>query len=446
MRVHLSDHFTIKKILRAVFPPICMMVFTSIYGIVDGIFVSNFVGKSAFAGVNLIWPVIMLIGAIGFMLGAGGSALVSNTLGEKNKERANQIFTMVVLFTIILGVAISVTLYFLIEPICFFLGGENAPKEMVDCAIVYGKISVLFEITFMLQNVFQSLFVVAEKSTFGFVVTALAGVTNMVLDALFMGVFKWGISGAAVATVISQAVASVIPLVYFSSKNSSLLKFVKTKLELKVLVKSSTNGSSELLSNIAMSVVAMLFNMQLLRLAGENGVAAYGVIMYAGFTFFAIFIGYSIGIASVVGYHNGAKNYDELKGLLKKSVGIISVFSLLMVLLVELCSRVLSSAFISNNEELLDLTAYAFRLYGISFGICGFNIFASGFFTALNNGLVSAIISFSRTAVFQVFCILIFPLIMGIDGVWLSIVFAEILSLSVSFICFIINKNKYHYM
>lgn len=423
-----------------------MMVFTSIYGIVDGVFISNFVGTSAFAGVNLIMPVLMIIGSFGFMVGAGGSALVANTLGKGEDERANKIFTMLVIFTIILAVVLTLVVFFLMEEIVVWLGGANSTPQMIDNAIIYGKIITAFEIMYMLQSVFQSLFVVAERPMLGFIVTLIAGVTNMVLDAVFVAWFEWGVVGAALATGVSQTVGAVIPIIYFLRKNTSLLKFTKTKLEFKVLLKATTNGSSELLSNVAMSVISMLFNMQLLKVAGENGVAAYGIIMYAGFIFCAIFIGYSVGVAPVVGYHNGAKNRLELKSLLLKSLAIILAFSLAMVGLVEGLARPLSSIFTAGNKELLDLTTVGFRLYGISFGICGFNMLTSGFFTALNDGLTSAIISFTRTLVFQVICIMVMPLLWGLTGIWLSVVVAEALNLIVCFICLMVKRKKYGYL
>lgn len=445
MVIHLSEHFTIQKLLKAVLPTVLMMLFTSVYSIVDGIFIANCVGNTAFAGVNLIFPIIMITGSIGFMLGAGGSALVSNKLGEGDKEGANKTFTMIVLFTVILAIIITATTYFLIEPIAIMLGGENATDEMISEAIKYGKILTIFQGAFMLQNVFQSLFVVAEKAMLGFVFILIAGCMNMLLDLLFVAVFRWGVIGAGLATGISQVFGGVAPIVYFFSKNSSIIKFSKTRLKLKVLVKASTNGSSELLTNVAMSIVSMLFNMQLLNEVGENGVSAYGIIMYAGFVFCAIFIGYTVGVAPIVGYHNGAKNHQELKSLLKKSLLIISCVSVLMVVAVELFAGVLSGIFTNGNNELHKLTSNGFRLYGISFGLCGFCIFSSGFFTALNDGLVSALISFLRTLVLQVFFILLLPSFMGLNGIWLSIVFAEFCSLIVCFVCFAKNRKKYHY-
>ncbi len=446
MAVHLSEHFTYKKLLKATFPTILMMVFTSIYGIVDGLFVSNFCGASAFTAVNLIMPVIMIIAAIGFMLGAGGSALTAKTLGEGKRERANQIFSMTVYFTVLAGIVISLLVLLFLEPITRSLGGKNTSEQTIENAVKYGRILVGFEITYMTQNVFQSFFVTAEKATMGFFVTVGAGVTNMLLDALFVAGFSWGVVGAAVATGISQTVGAVVPILYFARENDSLLRLTRAKLEFSAIFKACANGSSELLSNVAMSVVGMLYNMQLLKIAGENGVAAYGVIMYAGFIFCAIFIGYVIGGAPIVGYHFGAKNQEELKSLLKKSLVITAAFSVVIVLLTEIFAGVLSGIFVGYDRELKALTTRGFRLYGLCFALCGFNIFASGFFTALNDGLVSALISFSRTLLFQVAVVLLLPMWWGIDGVWLATVVAELLSLAVSGLCFSVNRKKYAYL
>ncbi len=445
MAVRLSDRFTYKKLLKAVLPSILMMVFTSIYGIVDGLFVSNFVGVSAFTGLNLIMPVLMIISALGFMLGAGGSALVAKTIGEGDEEKANRIFSMVVYFTVILGVVISALVFLFTEPIARWLGGKNATQETLDNAASYCRILLVFQVMYMVQNVFQSFFVAAERATLGFFVTVVAGVANMLLDALFIVGFRWGIVGAAVATGISQTIGALIPIFYFGRKNNSLLRLVKTKLAFDALLKASVNGSSELLSNISMSVMGILYNMQLLKFAGENGVAAYGVIMYAGFIFCAIFIGYGVGVAPIVSYHFGAENHAELKSLLRKSLLITALFSVSMVALTEIFAGALSQIFVGYDGSLKALTARGFRIYGVSFALCGFNIFASGFFTALNDGLISALISFSRTLLFQIIFVFLLPAFWGLDGVWISIAFAELCSVLLSAICFAANRKKYRY-
>lgn len=443
MAVHLSDHFTYKKLFKAVIPSICMMIFTSIYSIVDGIFVSNYAGKTAFAAINLIMPVIMALGAIGFMMGAGGSALVSKTLGEGNGKRANEIFSMVIYFTAIVGVLLSIIGFIFIRPISKWLG---ATDEMLPDCVTYGRILISANFIFMLQNLFQSMFIVAEKPVLGFIVTVIAGLTNIVLDALFVAVFKWGLVGAAVATITSYTIGGIIPLIYFLNKNNkSLLKLVKAKFDFKMIKQASLNGSSELLTNISASIVSMLFNMQLLKIAGENGVAAYGVLMYAGFIFAAVFIRYSIGTAPIIGYHYGAQNSTELKNLLKKSLILIIATGIVMTILTETLASPLCKIFVGYDRELLTLTVKGMRLYGLSFLICGINIFASSFFTSLNNGLISAVISFARTLLFQTITILVMPILFKINGIWLSVVVAECLAVIVSVLCLIFNKKKYRY-
>ncbi len=442
MAVSLSEHFTYKKLFKAVLPSIFMMIFTSIYSIVDGVFISNYAGKTAFAAINLIMPALMILGAIGFMMGTGGSALVAKTLGEGDRQKANEIFSMVIYFTVIVGVIVSVIGFIFIEPISKLLG---ATPDMLNDCVVYGRILIAVNFIYMLQNAFQSMFIVAEKPMLGFIVTVIAGVTNIVLDALFVAVFHWGLVGAAVATGISYAVGGFVPISYFLFKNSSLLRLVKIKIDFKVIGFACANGSSELVSNISSSIVGMLFNMQLLKFAGKDGVAAYGVIMYAGFIFAAIFIGYSIGTAPLIGYHYGAENHDELKNILKKSILIISVLGVVMTALTEALARPLSSIFVGYDGELLALTTRGMRLYGLSFLIFGMNIFASSFFTSLNNGLISAIISFVRTLVLQIIAIIVVPIFFGLDGIWLSVLFAEVLSLVVSIAFIIAKKRTYHY-
>jgi len=443
MAVHLSEHFTYKKLFKAVLPSIFMMIFTSIYSVVDGLFISNYVGKTAFAAINLIMPAIMILGSVGFMLGAGGSALVAKTLGEGDRERADKIFSMVIYFTIIIGVITSAITFIFVGPIAQLLGAT--PEMLPDC-ILYGRILISVNFIFMLQNTFQSMFIVAEKPVLGFLIIVIAGVTNIILDALFVAVFKWGLVGAAVATATSYFVGGALPVFYFlNKKNTSLLRLVKTKFDFKVIGQSCLNGSSELLTNVSASIVSMLFNMQLLKIAGENGVAAYGVIMYLAFVFQAIFIGYAIGVAPITGYNYGAENHDELKNILKKSLILTAITGVVMLGLTELLAAPLSSIFVGYDADLLAMTTVGMRLYGVSFLICGFNIFASSFFTSLNDGLISALISFARTLLFQIVTILVMPIIWGVDGIWLSVAVAEVLALIVSVVCLLTKKKKYNY-
>lgn len=442
MAVHLSDHFTYKKLFRAVLPSILMMIFTSLYTIVDGVFVSNAVGKTPFAALNLIYPIISAIGAVGFMLGAGGSALVAKTLGEGDKERANKIFSMVVYFTMIVGIILSVVGAIVVEPVAKLLG---ATEELLPHCVTYGRILLAGIVAFMLQNMFQSFFIVAEKPTLGFIISLIAGVTNMVLDAALIIGAKLGIAGAAYATISSQIVGAVIPLIYFICKNKSPLRLVATKFELRPIVHTCTNGSSEFLSNISISIVNMLYNMQLLKYIGEDGVAAYGTVQYLAFVFLATFFGYAIGSAPIISYHYGAQNHEELKNVLKKSLVIMVGIGVMMTILSEALARPLSMIFVSYDENLLDMTTYAMRIFGASFAVCGVSIFTSSFFTALNNGLVSAIVSFMRTLVFQILAIMVMPLLFGVIGIWTAVIVAEGLSVIVSIIFLIANKKKYKY-
>lgn len=442
MKIQLSDHFDYKRLLRFTFPSIMMMIFTSIYGVVDGVFVSNYVGKTPFAALNLIMPFPMIFGAVGFMIGTGGSALVSMTLGEGDRERANRLFSMLIYVTIIFGVVMSVIGLVFMRPAAILLG---ATDDMVDYCVEYGSILMISLTAFMLQNTFQSFLITAEKPQLGLYVTVAAGVTNMVLDALFVAVFKCGLAGAAVATALSQAVGGVIPLIYFIRPNSSLLKLTKAGFDGRALLRTCTNGSSEFMTNISSSVVSMLYNYQLMRIAGENGVAAYGVLMYVNFIFLAIYIGYSIGTAPVIGFHYGAQNHDELHGLLTQSLKLLVGMGAVLTVLAIALAKPLASIFVSYDAELLDMTVRAFMIYSVSFLFSGVNIFGSSFFTALNNGLVSAAISFLRTLVFQLSAVLILPELLGLDGIWLSVVAAEVFALAVTSALLIKMRGRYRY-
>ncbi len=440
--IQLSDHFTYKKLFRFCLPPIIMMIFTSIYGVVDGLFVSNFVGKVPFAAINLIYPFVMILGGVGFMIGTGGSAWVAKTLGEGDAKNACRYFTMMIKLTTILGIVLSVFGIALLRPISCLLGATEA---MVDDCVMYGRIVLGFNTAFMLQNVFQTFLTTAEKPKLGLAATVAAGITNMTLDALFIAVFKWGVAGAALATGISQCVGGILPLIYFLRPNGSLLRLVKTKMEGSVLVKACVNGSSELMSNIAASLVSVLYNLQLLRLEDENGVAAYGTLMYIQFIFIAVFIGYTIGTAPVISYHYGAQNHDELKSLLRKSLILMGAAGVIMMILANVLAGPLASIFVGYDAKLFEMTKHAFRLFSFSFLLAGINIFASAFFTALNNGGISAAISFLRTLVFQVLSVLILPIFFQLDGIWWAITVAELLASFITLTFLIAKRKKYHY-
>lgn len=440
--MQLSEHFGYKKLLSFTLPSIIMMIFTSVYGVVDGFFVSNIVGKTPFAAVNFIMPVLMILGAVGFMLGTGGSALIAKAMGEGKPETANSLFSLFVYVTAVFGVIIAVVSIIFLPEIAILLGGEG---DMLDGAVTYGRIILVALPFYMLQFEFQSFFVTAEKPKLGLYVTIASGVTNMVLDALFMAVFKWGLAGAAIATAFSQVVGGVVPIIYFLLPNSSRLKLGKTSFDGKSLLKACTNGSSELMSNISTSIVSMLYNAQLLKYAGENGIAAYGVLMYVNMIFLAAYIGYTVGAAPIVSYNFGAENHNELKSLRKKSTLIISIFAIGMFILGEVLAQPLSYVFVGYDDALMSLTKRGFLIYSFSFLLAGFSIFGSGFFTALNDGVTSALISFLRTLVFQIAAVLILPIFLEIDGIWLSMVVAEIMAVIITSMFLALKKKKYKY-
>lgn len=441
--IRLSDHFTCGRLLRFVAPSVVMMVFTSVYSVVDGLFVSNFAGKTPFAAVNLIMPVLMGLGTVGFMIGTGGSALVGMTLGLGDKARANRLFTLLTAAGAAAGVALSVLGIAFLRPVARALGARG---EMLGQCVLYGTVMLVFQTFFILQIVFQSFFVTAEKPKLGLAVTVAAGLANIVLDALLVGVFGMGVAGAALATGVSQLIGGGFPLWYFAHKNTSLLRFSRPEKDGRALAKACANGASELMTNLSSSLVTALYNVQLLRLAGEDGVAAYGVIMYVNFIFNAIFYGYSIGSAPVFSYHYGAGGRGELKSLTRRSLAVLAVCGALLTLAAELSAGLLARSFVGYDAALCAMTARGFRLYALSFLVVGFNIFGSAFFTALNNGAVSAAISFARTLVFQLLSVWLLPLAWGLDGIWLAVVAAELLALCVTAPLFAANRRRYGYL
>ncbi len=442
MQIQLSEKFTYKKLIRFTFPSIMMMIFISIYGVVDGVFVSNFVGEVPFEAINLIMPVYMLLGAIGFMVGTGGSALVSKLLGEGDEEKASLVFSLLIYASLIVGALISAVVFVFIEPISRLLGAEG---EMLDSCVLYGKILLPFMAIFILQNEFQSFLVTAERPRLGLWVTVAAGCTNIVLDALFVAVFPLGLAGAAMATAISQTVGGVIPLFYFLFSKNSVLKLGKTRFDGGAIAKTCANGSSEMMTNVSMCIVNILYNFRLMEIAGYDGLGAYSVIMYVNFIFMAIFFGYAVGSSPIVGYHYGAGNKEEIKSLKNKSVTVIAAAAVLMTVLAELFAYPLAKIFVGYNEVLLSMTTRGFMLYSLSFLVMGFNVFGSSFFTALNNGGVSAAISFSRTFLFQILAVLVLPIWLGLDGIWLAVVVAELLSIAVTAFFFVTQRSRYGY-
>ncbi len=442
MNIQLSDHFTTKKLLRFTLPSIAMMVFTSIYGVVDGFFVSNFAGKTSFAAVNFIMPFMMMLGALGFMFGTGGSALVAKMMGEGNHEKANRTFSLLVFVSFGIGVSLSVLGFLILRPISAWLGASG---ELLENCVLYGRFLLVSLPFYVLQLEFQSFYVAAEKPQLGLRVTVIAGVTNIILDALFVAVFHWGLVGAAAATMISEITSGLVSVIYFARPNDSLLRITKPQFDGRALLKTCANGSSELLSNISMSLVGMLYNVQLMKYAGENGVAAYGVLMYVNFIFISIFIGFTVGTSPLISFNYGAQNHVELRNLLKKSLLLLSGASVVMLLLGQILARPLAQIFVGYDPELWDLTTRGFTIFSFSFLFAGLAIFGSAFFTALNNGAVSALVSFLRTLVFQLAAVFLLPLWLDIDGIWLSVVVAELASALFSLTFIKALQKYYHY-
>lgn len=443
MKVQISDHFNFKKLMQFTIPSIVMMMFSSIYNVVDGYFVSNYTGKTQFAAVNLIMPFLMVLSVIGFMFGTGGNAIVSKLLGEGKKKKANEVFSMLVYITITVGIVVFVLAEITMPQIAKLLGAD---ENMLEYCVLYGRIITISVTPFMLQVFFQSFMPTAGKPHIGLAVTLTAGISNIVLDFLFVGVFKWGIVGAAAATVTGESIGGIVPLIYFISKNSSSLRLCKTKFDGKILLKTCTNGSSELMSNVSMSLVNMMYNYQLMKYYGENGVAAYGTIMYVNFMFTSLFIGYSIGSAPIVGYNYGAKNDKELQNIFRKSLAVLFGASAIITVASVFLAGPIANIYVGYDKELFELTVMAFRLFATSYLIVGYNIYASAFFTALNNGLVSAVISFVRTLLFQIVCVFVLPLIFGKSAIWFSITVAEACALVMSAVFIFTQNKKYHYI
>lgn len=442
MSIQLSDHFTFGRLLRFTIPSIIMMIFTSIYSVVDALFVSNFVGKTSFAAVNLITPVLVITSSVGFMIGSGGSARVAMLLGERKTKDANLVFSMLIYVTGIFGIILSILGFIFMDKIAAFLGAEG---KLSQDAAFYGRLLICACPFFMMQNIFQSFLVVAEKPKMGLVLTIGAGITNIILDALFIVIFKWGLLGAALATCISQVLGGGIPLLYFCFPNKTALRFGKFVMQMRELFKACTNGSSELVTNISVAFVSILYNYQLVKIAGENGIASYGALMYVSCIFAAVFIGYGIGTAPVISYHYGAENKDEVKNLLKKNMIFAAVSGIVLFLVSEMLSSPVAKIFTGYDDDLFEITKRAFVLYSFSYIFAGLNTIASAFFTALNNGFVSALISFSRTFVFNIVFVFLLPMFFSLDGIWLCCACAEICTLIISLICVIMNKKKYGY-
>lgn len=442
-KIQLSDHFSYYRLIKFVLPTIVMMIIGTAYGIVDGFFVSNYVGKNAFAALNLIMPVVMATGSLGFMIGTGGSALVAKTLGEGDTKKANEIFSMLVYLLVIFGILISAVGFIYLPQIAKWIGADDT--LIADC-VLYGRILLVGNTAFMLQNCFSSFLIVAAKPGIGLILSLAGGVANIALDFLLIRVFPYGLAGAAIATLVGQTICGGIPLIYFLRKNDSFLQLSKPCWDIKLLLKACSNGASEMVTSLSSSVVGILYNLQLIKFSGADGIAAYGVIMYVNFIFLAFFMGFSVGSGPIFSYHYGANHENELKNLFRKSIIITSFCAVAMTILAQLFASPLSKIFVGYDADLLALTVNAFRIYSTSFLLCGFNIFGSSFFTSLNDGFVSAVISFLRTLLLQSAAVLLLPILFGINGIWITLTVAEAITLLITIYFFIAKRKKYHYV
>lgn len=431
MKIELAGHYGLWRLIKTSMPLVAMMIVTSIYSIVDGLFISNFAGNTAFAAMNIVWPMLAILSATGLMIGTGGSAIVSKTLGEGDVERADRIFTMLVRVSVIIGAVIAAIVFFFMEPIATALGAD---VEMIPEAVTYGRIVIVAMPAFILQMDFQSFYMTAEKPELGTIMSIICGCINIALDAFFVIVLGWGLKGAAIATAISLSVGGIFPLWFFGSKrNKTHLRFVPLQgMDWKSLGKSCTNGMSEYRGNLAFNIVGIAYNIQLMKYIGENGVSAYGIIMYVGFIFAAIFIGYNLCVSQVIAFNFGAGNKPELRSLFSKSLLLVGAGGVVLTALAEITAPWISQIFVGFDADLCALTKKAIRIYMLSFLICGFNLFCSAWFTALGNGIVSAAAAFARTLIFELGAVILVPLLLGIDGIWLAVSIAEILALMLS--------------
>lgn len=441
--IDMGQHLTTGMLIRYTLPSMATLVFASIYGIVDGFFVSNFAGKTAFAAVNIILPFVNILTAAGIMVGTGGTAIVSKLRGEGDDDKANRAFSLVVYFAAILGTVLAILGTIFIPSVARALGAEG---EMLQICILYGRLCMISAPAFVLQLAFQPFFPAAGKPKLGLWITVASGCANMILDALFIGVFGWGVTGAAVATNVSEYIGGLLPVFYFARKNPSFLKLGRTKLSWGTIGHTCLNGSSELVGEIAFSIVAMAYNWQLLRFLGADGVAAYGIIMYTGFIFGAVMFGFTMGASPLMSYQYGAQNRQEMRSLFRNCMKFMLVAGLLMFAAGELCARPLSFIFASYDAGLLNLSVHAYRIYSISFLLMGIPIYGSSLFTALGNGPVSAAISFLRSLVFETGAVILLPLLFGADAIWFAVIVAEFAASIVAFAFILKFNGRYGYL
>ena len=438
--IKLSDHFSCAKLLLFAIPTIGMIMISITYDVVDGYFVSNYIGKTAFSAVNIIYPFQLLLSMVGYMFGSGGSALIAAELGDGNQQNARLYFTAIIKAAAAIGVVLAVAGVLLLRPVAVMIG---ATPEILEYGLPYGRTLFLFLPIMILGYTFQSILITAEKPKLGLYISLGNLFSNALLDWLFVAVFKWGMVGAAVATGIGACLNGLVPLIYFARPNSSPLHFCKGRVQVKPLLKACGNGSSEMVNDMSTSLIFVLYNYQLLRMLGEDGVAAYGVTVFVEGIFAAVFYGLAMQATSIVGYHFGAKNYPELKSLLKNGIILNFISGILMFVLAQVSAPLISRIYVGYDETVYRLSVHAMRMYAFAFLLQGFNEYASAYFTGLNNGLVSGILAFTRTFLIQTVMILVLPLLLGTDGLWLAQAATEVFAAVIAIVFFITRKHEY---
>lgn len=438
----IAQEFNLISLLRFVAPTVVMLVFMSLYQMVDAVFVSKFVGENALSALNIVYPFPSIVIAVSIMLATGGSAIIARNMGEGKEKEAKENFSFIVLVGAVIGVAIATAGILFIEPLIYMLG---ATPSLYDYCYEYLFILVLSVPLSVFQMLFQSFFVTAGKPHLGLTLTVLGGVSNIVLDYVFIVLCGFGVSGAALATSIGYSIPGLFGLIYFAVSRKGTLYFVKPVFRWGVLFKCCINGSSEMVNNLAVAVTTFLFNVLMLKYEGEAGVAAITIVLYAQFLMTSAFMGFSSGIAPVVSFNYGSGNVRQLKKIFKISVWVIAVVSAAVFVIAETCSDVVIMVFTPAGSEVFGLTKYGFAIFSFSFLCTGMNIFASALFTAFSNGKISAILSFLRTFVFLTACLLFLPLFWGVDGIWLAVPVAEVMALFVSVYYLVRFKKVYQY-
>ncbi len=442
MNTTISQKFTLTSLLKFALPTTIMMVVLSIYTLVDGVFVSNFVGELAFSAINIIFPFISLIFALGIMAATGGNALVANNLGQGDDEKARENFTLIVIFATGLGLLLMMVGIVFNKEIARLLGAtpliEEYARDYLSTLAPFIPLAIWMGFS-------QILFVTIGKPTLGLIATLVGGITNIIFDYLFIVVMNMGIKGAALGTGLGYSLPGLFFIYYFLFHRKNSLYFVKPRWRARVLLKTFTNGSSEFVANLATSITTFMFNLIILDLAGEQGVAAIGIILYAQFLLMSAFLGYAQGVAPIFSYAYGARDHLQLKKVFSISIRVIILFSLAIASFSYFASSSIVGIFVERQSQVFSLAKNGFSVFSLSFLFMGVNIFSSSLFTAFSNGKISASISFLRTLVFILGYLLFLPRFLGLPGVWLAIPLAEFTTMFFSISYLTIQRKKYHY-